>query len=148
MKTTAGSTDYLDLARSVVRLSRHLYRTFDAVLGPKFEMSTKDFLVLRTVQAGEIHPGAVASYLNMPPASVSRVLERLESRGYLERSVDPEDHRRFVLAITGDGAKIVEQIRELMRRTLRSTYAHVPASAIRAAAEHLHTLNEVIEGGG
>jgi len=145
MKETAGSTDYLDLARSVVRLSRHLYRTFDAALGPTFGLSTKDFLVLRTIASGEPHPGGVASYLNMPPASVSRVLERLESRQLLVRSVDPDDHRRFILTVTPEGARLVEEIREVMRTSLRSAYAHVPVEAIRSAAEHLHTLNEVIE---
>lgn len=145
MKKSAGSADYLDLARAVVQLSRHLHRTFDAVLGPRFGLSMKDFLVLRTVEAGEVHPGGVSTYLNMPPASVSRVLERLEVKGYLERSVDPDDHRRFVLAITEGGHETVEEIRDVMRKTLSKTYDHVPLQAIRTATEHLSTLIEVIE---
>lgn len=139
------SADYLDLARLVLRLSRHLYRTFDEALGPAFGLSTKDYLVLRAVQGGQLHPGGVASQLNMPPASVSRVLERLEGKGYLERSVDPTDHRRFRLTVTPDGAEAVDAIRELMRETLGRTYAHVPAGVLRAAVEQLSTLNGILE---
>ena len=145
MKGTAASAVYLDLARGVLRLSRHLSRTFDEALGPAFGLATKDYLVLRVVQDGEVHPGGVASYLNMPPASVSRVLERLEGKGYLERSVDPADHRRFLLSVTAAGSEAVIAIRGVMRATLSKTYAHVPAGALKAAVEHLTTLNEVIE---
>lgn len=145
MKRTGRSSEYLDLARAVMRLSRHLTRTFDEALGPAFGLATKDFLVLRVVQGGEVHPGGVAAHLNMPPASVSRVLERLEHRGYLGRTVDPSDHRRFLLAITPDGAKAVGSIRDVMRRSLDRAYAHVPASALHAAVEQLTALNDVIE---
>lgn len=145
MKGAAGSTDYIDLARAVLRLSRHLYRAFDEAMGPSYGLATKDYLVLRVVQSGEAHPGGVAAYLNMPPASVSRVLERLEAKGYLERSVDAADHRRFNLAVTPEGERTADAIRDLMRKTLGKTYAHVPAEALRAAVEHLAILNEVIE---
>jgi len=145
VKGAPGATDYIDLARAVLRLSRHLYRTFDEALGPAYGLATKDYLVLRVVQSGEAHPGGVAAYLNMPPASVSRVLERLEAKGYLERSVDAADHRRFILAITPEGERTADAIRDLMRKTLGKTYAHVPAEALRAAVEQLAILNEVIE---
>ncbi len=145
MKGASGSTDYIELARAVLQLSRHLTRAFDEALGPAYGLATKDFLVLRVIQDGEVHPGGVAAYLNMPPASVSRVLERLEAKGYVVRSVDPGDHRRFLLAVTEDGKRVAGEIRDLMRKALSKTYAHVPAGALRAAVEHLTTLNEVIE---
>ncbi len=145
MKGTPGSADYLDLARLVLRLSRHLTRTFDEVLVPAFGITTKDHLVLRMVQSGEVHPGGVAARLNMPPASVSRVLERLESKGYLTRSVDAHDHRRFRLASTRAGDRAVEGIRELMRETLGRSYAHVPPETLRSAIDGLTTLNAVLE---
>ncbi len=145
MSRAPESADYIDLARAVLRLSRHLYRTFDEVLGPTFGLATKDYLVLRVVLGGEVYPGGVAAFLNMPPASVSRVLERLEARGYLERSVDAVDHRRFLLAVTPEGTKAADAIRDVISTTLGDTYAHVPADALRAAVDHLATLNEVIE---
>jgi DNA-binding MarR family transcriptional regulator len=145
VKGASGSTDYIELARAVLQLSRHLTRTFDEALGPAYGLATKDYLVLRVVASGEVHPGGVAAHLNMPPASVSRVLERLESKGYLGRSVDPADHRRFILAVTPEGERTADAIRGLMRQVLGKTYAHVPAKALRAAVEHLSVLNEVID---
>jgi len=144
MKGASGSTDYIELARAVLQLSRHLTRTFDEALGPAYGLATKDYLVLRVVASGEVHPGGVAAYLNMPPASVSRVLERLEAKGYLERSVDTADRRRYILTVTAAGERTADAIRDLMRRVLGETYAHVPAKALRAAVEHLNVLNEVI----
>jgi len=145
MKGTAASGDYLQLARLVLRLSRHLYRTFDDVLEPAFGLTTKDQIVLRYIQDGERHPGGLSRRLRMPPASVSRVLERLETRGLIQRAVDPADHRRFVLSITRPGAKIVTEVQKMLTRTLRETYAHVPAEAIHDAVLELTTLTEVLE---
>lgn len=145
MEKTAASADYLDLARLVLRLSRHLTRTFDEALVPAYGIATKDYLVLRMVQDGEVHPGGVAERLNMPPASVSRALERLESRGYISRAVDSEDHRRFLLAVTPGGGRAVEGVRALMRKALGESYAHVPAETLRSAIDRLATLNEVLE---
>lgn len=147
MKATSASADYLDLARLVLRLSRHLTRSFDEALVPAYGIATKDHLVLRMVQDGEVHPGGVAERLSMPPASVSRALERLEGRGYISRAVDNSDHRRFRLAVTEDGAKAVEGVRQLMRQVLGERYAHVPAGTLRSTIEQLAALNEVLERG-
>lgn len=148
MKGTAASGDYLQLARLVLRLSRHLYRTFDAVLDPSYGLSTKDHIVLRYIQDGERHPGGLSRRLSMPPASVSRVLERLEGKGLIQRSVDAADHRRFVLTITPQGERTVAEIQGLLTRTLQQTYAHVPAQAIHDAVEELTTLTAVLEQQG
>ncbi|HKI56552.1 MAG TPA: MarR family transcriptional regulator [Trueperaceae bacterium] len=147
MKETVASADYLDLARLVLRLSRHLTRTFDEALVPAYGIATKDYLVLRMVQAGEVHPGGVAERLNMPPASVSRALERLESRGYISRAVDSADHRRFRLAVTAEGVQAVESVRRLMREALGKRYAQVPATVLRSTIDQLASLNEVLETG-
>lgn len=146
MKATSASADYLDLARLVLRLSRHLMRTFDEALVPAYGIATKDHLVLRMVQDGEVHPGGVAERLNMPPASVSRALERLEGRGYISRAVDSSDHRRFRLAVTEEGAKAVEGVRQLIRKVLGERYAHVSPGTLRSTIEQLAALNEVMEG--
>lgn len=145
METAEASADYLDLARLVLRLSRHLTRTFDDALVPAFGITTKDYLVLRMVQDGEVHPGGVAVRLSMPPASVSRALERLESCGYISRTVDSADHRRFLLEVTRQGGAAVDEVRALMREVLGRSYAHVPGSTLRSAIEQLATLNEVME---
>jgi len=147
MKPKPASTDYLDLARLVLRLARHLTRTFDEALVPAYGIATKDHLVLRMVQDGEVHPGGVAQRLNMPPASVSRALERLEARGYITRAVDSADHRRFRLAVTADGVRAVEGVRELMRKVLGERYAHVPGGTLRSTIDQLAALNEVLERG-
>lgn len=145
MQGTTASADYLDLAKLVLRLSRHLTRTFDEALIPAYGIATKDHLVLRMVQDGEVHPGGVAERLNMPPASVSRALERLESHRYITRAVDSSDHRRFRLAVTEEGVRAVEGVRELIRKVLGERYAHVPASTLRSTIEQLASLNEVLE---
>ncbi len=145
MKGTAGTGDYLRLSRLVLRLSRRLTRTFDEVLMPALGLSMKDVFVLRLVQDGAVHPGEVAAGLGMPPASVSRALERLESKRLVRRTVDAADHRRFRLAVTDEGEAAVHRIRKLIAGAMREAYRHVPATAITGAIDALSLLDEVLD---
>lgn len=147
MRGTAEPTEYLHLARLVVRLSRHLHGTLDAVLQPAFGLSTKDHMVLRAIQEGVANPGAVTARLQIPPASVSRILERLRQKELIHRRVDGADQRRVVLGITPAGERLVGEIQALVADTLRDAYAHVPASTIRAVNLHLGRLDEVLAQG-
>ena len=130
-----------------MRLSRHLYRTFDAVLLPALKLSTKDHIVLRTIQDGVDSPGAIASRLNIPPASISRVLERLRVKELITREIDQMDQRRIVLSITPAGDQAVKEVQALAAATLKETYSHVPATAIRSVIVELSKLEEVMAKG-
>lgn len=56
-------------------------------------------------------PTAVGTYLEMSLGAVTALLKRLEKRGLLERSRNPNDRRGTHLALTPSGHDVVDQLR-------------------------------------
>lgn len=145
MRDLTGPTDYLRLARLVLRLSRHLNTTLDNVLEPAFDLTLKHHMVLRTIQDGITPtPGAVTEKLQIPPASVSRILGRLQSRGFIERVIDATDQRRVLLSVSEAGAAAAADMQRAIAESLAATYAHVPVDVVRQANAELATLDDAL----
>lgn len=145
MKGAAEATDYLQLARLVMRLSRHLDTTLDAAIYPKHGLTMKHHMVMRTIQDGlTLTPGDVTERLQIPPASVSRILARLEAERLIERTQDRKDLRRVLLNITPAGMGMALAIQRTIADTLAERYAHVSASAMRRANNELASLDEAL----
>lgn len=56
----------------------------------------------------------LARHEGLQPQSLSRLLARLDALGLLERSIDPADARRHVIAITAKGTAAL--MRQMVRR--------------------------------
>jgi DNA-binding MarR family transcriptional regulator len=69
--------------------------------------------------------GELGAELGLAPPSVTRVIDRLEERGLIERRRDASDRRRVVAAILPAGLRLVTSVPLL------------EASAIRQAAERI-----------
>jgi DNA-binding MarR family transcriptional regulator len=67
------------------------------------ELTLMQIRCLRILRERPLPAGDVARRLGLSPASMTRLLERLESRGYIRRTVDPEDRRRVLVALTEAG---------------------------------------------
>lgn len=137
--------DLLLLARLVLRLSRAIERDVDRTLRPAVGLSATAYLVLRVVQDGAAYPSSVATQLNLPPASVSRTLDRLEARGWLRRATDVADLRRSLLSLTPSGSELVAKARELLRAQLANDFDHVPNGVLHASVGELETLLAAME---
>jgi DNA-binding MarR family transcriptional regulator len=80
-----------------------------------------EYGVLSTIRAlGLAHgaPGApvpvqsteMATWLGMPPTTVSTYISRFLERGLVERRPNPEDGRSYLLALSADGDALVDAI--------------------------------------
>ena len=58
---------------------------------------------------GPLSPTAIAERLLVTTASVTSLLDTLERRGLLERTADPDDRRRLLVALTEAGRVVVDQ---------------------------------------
>lgn len=103
-----------------------LLRTTEFGLGNFFEpvframgLTENTFHVLCLLLANEngtASPGELSEMVGTSRANMTRLLEELVEDGYVERSIDPRDGRRHVIAITPEGrAKALDtapQLRE------------------------------------
>ncbi|MGI6721221.1 MAG: MarR family winged helix-turn-helix transcriptional regulator [Anaerovoracaceae bacterium] len=74
----------------------------------------------------------------VPASAVSRVLGRLEDRGYIERRMDKEDRRSVRVFITEEGRAVDRKADERVRSYLDAIFE-------RMGSEEMHELNRHLE---
>lgn len=76
----------------------------------KLKLEMKEFYILAAVDEHP-NPADVARELMFPKPSVTFMVKRLESIGYLRREVQADDLRRFRLSLTAAGRRAMEAAR-------------------------------------
>ena len=79
---------------------------------------------------------------NSTPPSVSRLCDRLEAVGFLERSLSPSSRREVELRLSERGRAYLADLRERRREHVRGLIEAMPASARAAMVEGLRALHE------
>lgn len=87
----------------------------------------------------------VAALLGVTPSTVTSVVDGLVSRGFVERSTDPEDRRRVVLSITRSGERVMLHGDELVAVQLERLLKWVDPSEAEHAVVGLEILNRAME---
>src|SRR6195952_6087064 len=76
------------------------------------ELSPSESAVMgRIGRAGPMTPGQLAKSEHVQPPSMTRIIERLEARGFLRRDPDPGDRRQVLVSRTQAGNNFVERSR-------------------------------------
>lgn len=92
---------------------------------------------------GPMRVGDLARELNVAVPSASRLLDLLAESGFVERRDDPTDRRAFLVSLTADGARILEDVRAEGTQELVGHLASLPAAqraAVGAALPALEAL--------
>ena len=74
---------------------------------------------------GQIRMSVLAARLAVTLSTVSGLVDRLVDAGLVSRHDDPADRRQVVVAITSEGAGILERFRDLNRRQLTDLLSSV-----------------------
>ena len=90
-------------------------------------------------------PGAIAEKLRVGRTTVTGLLDRLEAEGMITRSIDPQDRRSFVLALTEAGLTLVQQIDEIRRDQLSQALDLMEPAALEALGTGLEALNQALQ---
>lgn len=101
--------------RGLVRVQGAVRRELDAALKAAEGISTWDYTVLRTLadapKAG-LRMTELARSTDYTPSGLTRLVERLERRGLIERRPSAEDRRGFVAALTPEGRTAFRRARK------------------------------------
>ncbi|POX49828.1 MarR family winged helix-turn-helix transcriptional regulator [Streptomyces sp. Ru72] len=73
----------------------------------------------------------LAQKLKCEPSNVTGIVDRLESRGLVERRPDPADRRVKLAAATDDGRRVARSLRESLR------FAREPLAALTEEERHV-----------
>jgi DNA-binding MarR family transcriptional regulator/catechol 2,3-dioxygenase-like lactoylglutathione lyase family enzyme len=105
------------------------------------------FILAGIDTAGGPRPDLPAD-LGVTKQAVSQVTDTLVSRGYVERSPDPEDRRRIRLELTERGQQVVAAVIRAVDAVDEQLRERVPAGQVEAMRAGLRALAEIKSAGG
>jgi DNA-binding MarR family transcriptional regulator len=89
---------------------------------------------------------SLGAAMGIRPTTLTSVLDRLDKRGYVTRTVPPENRRSVVVGLTGPGRIAAADIRQVMAAIEARALAGLPAGAIAGLRAGLEALTEVTHG--
>ena len=100
-------------------------------------------LVIRVVgQYPSITPGHLAGILHLHPSTVTGVVQRLHRDGFLLRSIDRSDGRRWLLTLTPRGLAIDRRRQGTVEAVLEKALARLQPHEVVAARRALAAVGE------
>ena len=128
-----------------------LWRTYDRLkaledeLFASFDLSAQQYNALRLLEAA--HPATVptlslgARLISRAP-DMTRMLDRLEERGYVHRERRPENRRVVEVGITPSGLKLLAQLSDAVQDCHKRQLGHLPARDLKQLIELLQTVRQ------
>jgi DNA-binding MarR family transcriptional regulator len=105
------AADGMAVITSIMRVQQVLLARVEAILRPlgltfaRYEV----LMLLRFSRRGSLPVGKIGERLQVHPASVTNAVHRLEQDGYVQRTVNPDDGRGVLAAITSSGKRVSEK---------------------------------------
>src|SRR5436309_755297 len=93
------------LAKVIDEAPRHAASgvRFNLAVAHQLGMAQADLQCMGLLADGPSAPGRLAAQLGLTTGAMTKVLDRLETAGYITRSHDPADRRRIIITAVPDG---------------------------------------------
>jgi DNA-binding MarR family transcriptional regulator len=111
---------------------------FDGAVGEIYGLSAAERRCLSSVSHGPQPANAIAKDVNLTPAAVTTLIDRLEKRGFVRRQSDPHDRRRVMVAAA-------EKTEELTRQTYQPVFEAGAALLENYSMEEMALIRKFIE---
>ncbi|KAB8168873.1 MarR family transcriptional regulator [Streptomyces sp. 3MP-14] len=109
-------------------------------------VSASQLRVLYVLERDEgINLRALGEVLGSAPSSVSRLCDRLQAVGFVEREPSPASRRELRLALTPSGRRFLAELRARREQELNAAVAAMPPGARRALVEGLAGFRAAVE---
>lgn len=101
------------------------------------QTSVAEWVLLRHLW-GRTHatPGEMAEALTMTRGAISKIIDKLESKGWIRSRINPEDNRGQLLSLSGAGRRIVPELASIADRNDQKFFSCLNAEE-KTALRHL-----------
>lgn len=148
-----GASDRAQLASRMVQtlpafgIWATTIRDFETPYGKVGQRQVEVLYALRygLVSKGPVSPSLLAEHFHVQPSAITRVLNRLESSGYIERRVDPADGRAQTIHLTERGTAISVAVERILIKQMQDAIAAVPEGDLEGLAEHVDLLGTIAQ---
>jgi DNA-binding MarR family transcriptional regulator len=128
----------------IARVARQLRQNVDVDTG----LTTTLLSALATVdRIGPLTLGELAAAERVQPPSMTRVVAKLEERGLVVRSVDPQDRRVARLEVSADGRRLLHRSRTRKNAFLAQRLKSLTPEELSALDAALPLLERIAEEG-
>lgn len=91
-------------------------------------------------------PGKLARLIYQSPAGMTRTLDRLETRGLVERAVDPDNLRQVKISLTQSGRELGERMLRLQAQVLEDAFGNLDARSRAVIQDSIDKLIDRLAG--
>lgn len=141
MTSTLSTHDLADrLHSSAIHLLRRLRREDDASGLPAPQLSALSVIVF----GGPLTLGALATAEQVRPPTITRLVDKLETAGLVERASDPADGRISRVVATAKGVKLLHAGRRRRVATLAAALDALSKAERSALSNALPALEKVV----
>ena len=106
-----------------------------------FDVTIDQWLVLRSLnEHPEYSQQQIAELTFKDYASLTRIIELLVKKSYLQRAMHPKDRRRFTLTLTEDAHKVLRAMQPVIDQNRSHALAGVSAADVNKLQQTLGTI--------
>ena len=109
-------------------------------------VTVQQCVVLQSLLDGPREVGALAESVGSSPSAMTRLIDGLVKRGWIERSRDANDRRRVHARLTDAGRAEAETLRGRTAAAVDAVLANVPAAKRAQVIESLRLVREAMAG--
>ena len=102
-------------------------------------------VVLQTLRNGSWDVSSLAAHARVTKGAMTRLIDGLQSRDWVERTQSDDDGRRFDITLTKAGAKEAERLATLTEQSIQMILDEIPKGQRAQVVESLHLLREAAE---
>ena len=125
------------LLRDVTRLYVQRFEQHAAALGLTLAQCKA---LMRLADCEGVSQVRLSELTDLDPMTLVRILDRMESEGWLERRKDPRDRRVRCLYLTSDAKPLLDDIKHLIDVTWEEAFASIPKQKSEMVMELLDTV--------
>lgn len=104
-------------------------------------VTVAEWVVLRSlIEMGEVNPSRLAESIGMTRGAVSKLIDRLEGKGYVVRRAGKKDRRFQLVAVSASGVRLVPRLAAAADMNDAEFFGHMKESDRRAMAEMLREI--------
>ncbi|MEK0164377.1 homoprotocatechuate degradation operon regulator HpaR [Phaeobacter sp. JH20_36] len=129
-----------------------LLRARERVMGPirallsDAGLTEQQWRVLRVVQeTGDIDPTQISERACLLLPSLTRILQKLEDKGLIQRAKDQMDRRRQIVSITEAGEQVIDDNLQASLAVIERTRAQMGNERYEALLDLLNELHQLEE---
>ncbi len=142
-----AATDMLRTLPRLVRAVKHQAR-FAETYGPLHELGGSQVMVLFNLLEGRKLTSELSRNFNVTSPTMSRIVDALVDKSYVERQPDPDDRRCIYLQLTPQGVDLATNAREQSRKALASYLSPLSESQLLELVSVFGYLRQLLPDGG